>query len=71
MTTAGNTHPILIPRGYGEPDEIFDVFQVGVDRGTYLSEDYWVCAKLIELGFNLYVDLGIRTRHSGMASFQA
>ena len=58
-----------LARGIGDADENYDVFQVGVRDGDYLSEDYWVCYRLRELGFNVYVDISIRTRHHGTRSF--
>ncbi|MCK5359282.1 MAG: hypothetical protein KAJ95_01575 [Gammaproteobacteria bacterium] len=58
-----------LARGIGDSEENYDVFQVGVRDGLYLSEDYWVCTKLRELGFNIYVDLSIRTRHHGISSY--
>ena len=56
-------------RGAGDAKEVYDVFQVGVKNEVYLSEDYWVCSKLLQLGFNIYVDLTIKTKHHGMAAF--
>ncbi len=47
----------------------YDVFRVGVIDGEYLSEDFWACRRLRELGFEVYVDLAVRTRHSGVAPF--
>ncbi len=58
-----------LARGIGDSKEIYDVFQVGVRDGDYLSEDYWVCYRLRELGFTVYVDLSIKTRHHGVTSF--
>lgn len=49
----------------------YDVFQVGVVDGQYLSEDYWVCHRLRELGFDIHVDPTIRVRHHGTAVFAA
>ncbi len=34
--------------------QMFDVFQVGVVEGEYLSEDYWLCHELRKLGFSIY-----------------
>ncbi|MGB5706481.1 MAG: hypothetical protein WBM41_06585 [Arenicellales bacterium] len=56
-------------RGLGDTESIFDVFQVGVKKGVYLSEDYWVCDRLLELGFDIWVDLSIHTRHHGIRSY--
>lgn len=47
----------------------YDVFQVGVVDGRYLSEDFWVCHRLRTLGFEVFVDPGIRVRHHGPATF--
>ncbi len=58
-----------LAEGAGDPEVIFDVFRVGVRDGVYLSEDYWVCERLRELGFDTWVDLSIRTRHQGMHGF--
>jgi hypothetical protein len=44
----------------------YDVFRVGVVGDEYLSEDYWVCHELRELGFEIHVDPTIVTRHLGM-----
>lgn len=53
----------------GPPDLDYDVFQVGVVGGEYLSEDYWVCQRLRRLGFRVYVDPEIATRHQGITQF--
>lgn len=42
-----------------------DVFRVGVVDGRYLSEDYWVCRELRQLGFEIWVDPAIVTQHHG------
>lgn len=44
----------------------YDVFRTGVVDDEYLSEDYWVCRELRRLGFPVYLDPTIVTRHSGM-----
>jgi hypothetical protein len=43
----------------------YDVFQCGVKDGIYLSEDYWVCHALRDMGIDVWVDWGIQTRHWG------
>ncbi|MGA7296691.1 MAG: hypothetical protein WBW92_04170 [Rhodanobacteraceae bacterium] len=43
----------------------YDIFRVGVVDDEYLSEDYWVCRELRQLGFAIYIDPTIVTRHSG------
>lgn len=60
-----------LAHGVGDAEQIYDVFQVGVKNGEYLSEDYWVCQSLIDLGFDINVDLKIMTRHHGMRSYSA
>jgi hypothetical protein len=52
-------------QGAVDADLHYDVFQVGVREGQYLSEDYWVCRRLRELGFDIYVDATVVTRHHG------
>jgi hypothetical protein len=47
----------------------YDVFQVGVRNGQYLSEDFWVCERLRELGFDIHVDLSVKPRHYGVYEF--
>ena len=48
----------------------YDVFRQGVRDGAYVSEDYQVCYDLRSLGFEVFADLAIRTRHYGMHEFQ-
>lgn len=47
----------------------YDVFRQGVKGGIYVSEDYQACDDLRELGFEIFADLGIRTKHFGMYEF--
>lgn len=49
--------------------EQFDVFRVGVETGIYLSEDFWVCRRLRDLGFDVHVDLSVKPSHHGMYVF--
>lgn len=49
--------------------KMYDIFQVGVKGGEYLSEDYWACKILRKLGFDIYVDTNVQTRHNGMYVF--
>ncbi len=56
-------------RGIDIPDEQFDVFQVGVVDNDYLSEDYWLCYRLRELGYSVYIDPLVVTRHQGITEF--
>ena len=48
---------------------MYDVFKTQIDNGQYLSEDFYVCKKLRELGYNIYVDKTIITKHNGMVGF--
>jgi hypothetical protein len=48
------------------PEEMFDIFKVGVQDGLYLSEDFYVCHYLKMLGYDIFVDRSIRTIHNGM-----
>ena len=52
-----------------EKEKHYDVFQVGVADKAYLSEDFWVCRKLKQLGLEVFVDTSIYTRHSGIVTF--
>ncbi len=52
-------------RGDWDADIHYDVFRTGVVNGEYLSEDYWVCRVLRTLGFPVYVDPLVVTRHHG------
>jgi len=47
-----------------------DIYRVGIKDGEYLSEDYWICAKLTEMGIPVYWDARAKTRHNGMAVFE-
>ena len=47
----------------------YDIFRVGIANGEYLSEDFWICRELIELGYEIYVDTSVYTRHNGMVCF--
>jgi len=49
---------------------MFDVFQVGVEDGEYLSEDYWVCRRLAVLGFPVHVTNAIPITHYGTHGFR-
>lgn len=50
--------------------EMYDVFQVGIADGEYLSEDYWLCRELTSLGHKVHVCDTIRITHHGMHGFQ-
>lgn len=56
-------------RGGTLPEQNFDVFRVGVVEGDYLSEDFWVCYQLRALGFRIFIDPQVQTRHQGVTEF--
>jgi hypothetical protein len=55
----------LTTRGEDTAKLHYDVFRTGVVKNEYLSEDYWVCHELRRLGFGIYIDPRIVTRHNG------
>ena len=61
--------PDMNRRGTIRHIDMYDVFKVGVHENQYLSEDFWVCLRLQELGFEVFVDKSIQTRHNGMFTF--
>lgn len=50
--------------------EMYDVFQVGVVEGEYLSEDYWLCHELSALGHKIHVCDAVKVTHHGMHGFR-
>lgn len=46
----------------------YDIFQVGVVDGEYLSEDFWVCRSLRRLGFDIIMVPDALTHHFGTVS---
>ena len=50
-------------------DKNYDIFTTQIVNNEYLSEDFSVCHKLKSLGYKIYVDTSVYTRHSGMATF--
>lgn len=58
-----------ITRGVVLDQTMYDVFQVGVVDGIYLSEDYHVCHQLMEKGIDIWVDKSIAVRHNGNVNF--
>jgi hypothetical protein len=58
-------------RGKTSEFPVYDIFQVGVDEnGDYLSEDFYVCKKIRELNYDIYIDDSIQTNHNGIFSFK-
>ena len=60
-------HELLL--GPDIPELQYDIFGVGVKREEYLSEDFWVCESLKQLGFQIHVDTSIEVKHTGMKTF--
>lgn len=56
-------------RGQAADLPMYDVFQVGVFDGEYLSEDYVVCRVLQKLGYDVFVDPDVKNKHNGMFVF--
>ncbi len=50
--------------------EMYDVFQVGVVDDNYLSEDYWLCKELRELGYDIHVTDKASITHHGTHGFR-
>lgn len=50
---------------------MYDVFQVGVVDGEYLSEDFWLCKELGELGYDIHISDAVTVTHHGMHGFKA
>lgn len=67
---SGRTYtPDTVTRGDVASGLHYDVFRQGVVDGQYVSEDYRLCDDLRLLGFEIFVDLAVRTRHFGMYEF--
>jgi len=64
-------YPSSLSRGLKQEDTQFDVFNVGVKNGVYLSEDYYVCHKLRDLGFDIHIQNGFSIKHNGNYTFQS
>lgn len=62
--------PNYDPRAQLGKLDMFDVFQVGVEDGVYLSEDYWVCRRLVALGFPVHVTDAVAVTHYGTHGFR-
>ena len=52
-------------RGDFDADVHYDVFRVGVLGNEYISEDFYTCYVLRKLGFPVFMDPAIVTRHHG------
>ncbi len=58
-----------LSRGDAPINTQYDVFSVGVIDGQYYSEDFFVCRKLRQLGFDINLCTTIDIRHNGMYVF--
>ena len=47
----------------------YDIFTTEIVNGEYLSEDFNLCYKLRKLGYSIYVDTSVYTRHSGIVNY--
>ena len=56
-------------RGQPLTTKCYDVFKIGIVDGKYLPEDYYLCHRLRELGYKIYIDLTIPVKHNGMHGF--
>lgn len=64
------------PRGLDTTESLagltmYDVFQVGVVDGEYLSEDFWLCKELGERGYDVHISDAVTVTHHGMHGFRA
>lgn len=61
--------PSNLSRGDAPINKQYDVFSVGVIDKQYYSEDFFVCRKLRQLGFDINLCTTIDVRHNGMYVF--
>lgn len=66
---SGAVYDRPLSRGASSPEKHFDVFRVGVVDGDYLSEDFWICHRLRQFKYRVFVDPQIVTRHQGITEF--
>ena len=71
---AGKEGQIYYKKGMGQKKiaernsfegKIFNIFPVGIVDGEYLSEDFYFCKIVRDLGHKVYVDSTIKVRHNG------
>lgn len=60
---------MLTKNGEVLPEEQYNIFQTSVEREEYQSEDFFVCNRLRELGYNIYMMDSVVTKHAGMVQF--
>jgi hypothetical protein len=68
--TSNTYEPSTLTRGEKSDKPQFDVFKVGVKNGVYLSEDYFLCHRLMELGYTINVLKESNITHNGNYSFE-
>ena len=57
--------------GYADADDWFyNLFDVGIVDGEYLSEDYWFCHLVREAGITLWADTDCPLGHTGNMTFR-
>ena len=45
-------------------ERVYDLFQTGVKDGKFVSTDYYFCDLMRELGFDIWVDMEVKTTHA-------
>jgi len=65
-------YPNPLSRGTNLPDsmKMYDIFRTGVYEKEYLSEDFYVCVTLMNLGYEIFIDQTVQTKHNGMYLFE-
>lgn len=58
-----------ISRGTVNITKIYDVFKVGILDNNYLSEDFWFCKMIKNLGMDIFADFSILASHAGNYHF--
>lgn len=56
-------------RGNIKINIMYDVFKTDVENEVYLSEDFYICKQLKQLGYKIFVDDTVITTHTGMFQF--
>lgn len=58
--------------GYLEKDEnkyAYALFDCGVEEGHYFSEDWLFCDRWMKMGGNIYIDVSINLKHTGIEDY--
>jgi hypothetical protein len=64
-----NSNPNTRIIGGNNISDMYDIFKTGISDGTYLSEDFYLCDAARSLGYNIYIDESIQTKHAGVVEF--